>query len=270
MMVSGALSLPAQQTYDPSYFDQLFAVEDRHFWFRARNRVIETVVKGIVAQLAPGYRVLEPGCGTGNVLRVLARACPKGAVIGLDLFAEGLRHARQRVGCPLVQADLCNPCFTEAFQVIGLFDVLEHLPDDRGILASLRDMLAPKGSLIVTVPAHQTLWSYFDEASHHARRYEQIELVEKLRGAGLQVEFVSQYMAALLPLLWLGRRAAGRGRRRGQFRADDIHALAKRELRIVPGVNALLGTLLAWESRWLAGRRSLPCGTSLIAVARKA
>ena len=89
-------------SYDRAYFEPLFAIEDRHFWFRTRNKVIATVVSQITANLVPGYRVLEVGCGTANVLRVLEQACPHGMVMGMDLFSEGLQYARRRTTCPLV------------------------------------------------------------------------------------------------------------------------------------------------------------------------
>lgn len=67
--------------YDPSFFDQLATIEDRHFWFRARNRLIFELAKKISSGLKPGYLVLELGCGTGNVLRVLQRACSEGTIV---------------------------------------------------------------------------------------------------------------------------------------------------------------------------------------------
>src|SRR5947207_11114283 len=106
----------------------------------ARNQIIAAVVKQLTADLAPGYRVLEVGCGTGNVLRILQRACRNGSVIGMDLFAEGLRYARERTHCPLVQGDLRSPCFGAQFDLIGLFDVLEHVPDDTHVLRDLHTM----------------------------------------------------------------------------------------------------------------------------------
>src|SRR5689334_18506816 len=97
-------------SYDPTYFKYLFEIEDKHFWFRARNRVISAAVARVTARLKPGYRFLEVGCGTGNVLRALEKTCKNGVVVGMDLFGEGLRYARGRVTCPLVQGDIhANP-----------------------------------------------------------------------------------------------------------------------------------------------------------------
>ncbi len=112
---------PSHQSYDPTYFALLFQIEDRHFWFRARNQVIATVVKRLTADMPRGYRVLEIGCGTGNVLRVLEQVCTDGTVIGLDLFLEGLRYARQRTHAMLVQGDMLHLPFGAPFDLIGLF-----------------------------------------------------------------------------------------------------------------------------------------------------
>src|SRR5258707_6132708 len=130
-------------------FAHLFAAEDRHFWFRARNRVLGRVVGQLVAPLPPGYRMLEAGCGNGNVLRVLEEVCAGGEVIGTDLMPERLQYAGQRTHCRLVQADLHELPFDTPFDLIGLFDVLEHLPDDRRALRDLRAALAPAGTLLL-------------------------------------------------------------------------------------------------------------------------
>src|SRR5690349_11902313 len=90
-MRNSAVSAPEKpsaipSSYDPDLFRTLFTVEDRHFWFRARNRLIRTLTRQVTARLPAGYRVLEVGCGTGNVLRYLEQASPRGTVIGMDLF----------------------------------------------------------------------------------------------------------------------------------------------------------------------------------------
>ena len=87
-----------------------------------------------------------------------------------------------------------------------MFDVLEHLPNDEAVLHNLHRLLKPDGYLMLTVPANRSLFSYFDEASHHHRRYEYDELECKLIQAGYRIEFMTYYMATIFPMVWLGRR----------------------------------------------------------------
>jgi SAM-dependent methyltransferase len=251
-----------QAAYDPEFFAKLWQVEDRHFWFRTRNRVISSAVQRLISELPAGYRVLEVGCGTGNVLRHLESVCRDGQVIGLDAYLEGLRFARRRVRCPLIQADIHHPPFKTPFDLIGIFDVLEHLPDDQSILRTLHRLLTPEGRLIITVPAHMSLWSYFDNAAQHYRRYSQHTLRQALQASGFDVIFLTHYMAAIFPLVWLGRRLAAR-------RSADQSALAADELKIVPLLNRLLMAILALEAPLIAAYARLPFGTSLLAIARK-
>jgi SAM-dependent methyltransferase len=257
-------------SYDPNLYESLVAVEDRHFWFRARNRAITTVFESLRDGLKPGYRVLEVGCGTGNVLRDLQKSAAGGTVIGMDLHLEGLRHAQRRVNpALLVRADAGHPPFSVRFDVVGLFDVLEHLDDDVAVLRQLRELLSANGALMLTVPAYPSLWSYFDVGAHHRRRYETAELNDKLVAAGYTVEYLTPYMTVLHPLLWAGRRLAAMRRPRP---ADAVSAwsLADADLRVRPVSGAVLGFLLGQELRWLRRRRRLPIGSSLLAVARAA
>jgi SAM-dependent methyltransferase len=253
--------------YDPAWYAELLAVEDRHFWFRARNYLITTLVQRIVRSLPPRFRVLEVGCGNGNVLRHLARVCQGGTVVGMDLFAEGLSHARDRAACPVVQANAgCAP-FQVGFDLVGMFDVLEHTPDDMQVLRDLYTLLAPGGVLLLTVPAGMELWSYFDEISHHYRRYTLSEVDEKLRKAGFEVELATPYMAAIYPLVRLIRALRKPGRNSGG-EIDAVSAM-RSEFTIVPGVNALLTWVLRMEAEWVRFGKRLPFGTSLVAVARR-
>src|SRR4051812_17352598 len=152
--------------YDPAFFATLDRVEDRHFWFRARRNVVGAVLRQITRTLPAGYHVCELGCGNGGMLRLLQQCSPGGQVVGMDVFAEGLRNARHRCDCPLVQGDVRLAPFRETFAVVGMFDVLEHVQEDVAILRDVRRMLAPGGRVLITVPAHMSLWSYFDDAAH--------------------------------------------------------------------------------------------------------
>ncbi|HYH64111.1 MAG TPA: class I SAM-dependent methyltransferase [Urbifossiella sp.] len=250
----------------PLAFADLLRSEDRHFWFRARNGVLSRVVRGVVRGWEPGYRVLEVGCGNGYVLRMLEAACPGADLTGSELFPEAVANAAQRVRCRVVQADVYHLPPADPYRLIGMFDVLEHLPDDAGALRGLRAATTPGGRLVLTVPAYMTLWSHTDEAAGHYRRYTPTTLRAALVAAGWQVEYVTPFMLPLVPLMWLGRKVAAvvnrlRGRRRTELE------MAVGELRPVPVVNGLMRALLAPEAPLIGARWRLPVGTSLLAVA---
>ena len=256
--------------YDPAYFETLFLVEEKHFWFQARNRAIAESTRRVVAGMAPGYRVLEVGCGTGRVLRLLIRICRRGTVVGMDLFGEALIYARRRITSPLIQGDINAPPFTASFDLIGLFDVLEHLPNDLQALRNLKGMLRENGLLLLTVPAYPMLWSYFDEAARHCRRYRLCDLKRRLDETGFDVEYSTPFMMSLFPLLWIGRRfflPRRRGSKRPQNPSPAERAIG--ELRPRPLVDKGISFLLDMEGRWLARGHTLPLGTSLLIVAKK-
>ncbi len=262
------LKSPPQTSYDPKYFTPLFEAEDRHFWFRSRNLVLSKIVEKYSSDFPDGFCLLEVGCGTGNVLSMLERTCSRGKVAGMDLFSDGLRFARRRVKLPLVQGDMLKPPFEPCFNMLCMFDVLEHLPDDIGILQSARKLLLDGGRILLTVPADPCLWSYFDTASHHYRRYTSADLEQKLACAGYEVEFISPYMFSIYPLVRLIRRLTGGGRDGQPLDEEQIEKKSTGELAIIPVVNEILFWVLSQEAGWLASGRRFPVGTSLLAVAR--
>ncbi len=246
-------------------FDRLFAAEDRHFWFRHRNEVLGDLFRTLTARRPPGYRVLEVGCGNGNVLRVLEDVCTAGVVVGSELHAEGLVHARKRVRCELLTADVYKLSLPHPFDLIGMFDVLEHLPDDVRALAGLRAATTPGGAIALTVPAHRRLWSHVDVAAGHYRRYSPRSLADALRAGGWHVSRVSQFMLPVAPLMLAGRWLAGRRRAKTESDMD----LAAREFDIPAPVNASLRTALKFERPVLRRGRGMPFGSSLLAVAHR-
>ncbi len=253
--------------YDPRHFAAIAAAERRHFWFRARNRVLHTILAPLGATLPARARALEIGCGTGNTLRMLEHACPHATIVGMDLFAEGLRYARAETRALLLQARIEALPFGARFHLIGLFDVLEHLEDDHAALEAIRDLLDPAGRLAITVPSGPHLWSAFDEAAHHRRRYTLDDLLARLEAAGYEVCYATAFMTATYPALWLRRRLSRRAPRpdAARARADAIDA----ELHLPAWMNALLDLSLRPERWILKAGRHLPFGTSLLAVARR-
>ena len=247
----------ASASFPVEAYASLAALEDGNWWFEGRNRLVTSVLR---RHFPDAGDYLEVGCGTGFVTAAVRRAFPSLRITALDQHAEGLAIAERRVpDADLHRLDLSELPWKEGFDVVGAFDVLEHVDDDDGALAAARGALRPGGGIVLTVPQHPWLWSDADAYGGHRRRYRRRELVRKLRGAGLEPERVTSFVSLALPAMALARRARSRP---GAAEIDS-------ELRVGGAGRAILRSSLALE-RGLIGRGvSLPAGGSLLAVARR-
>jgi SAM-dependent methyltransferase len=247
--------------YPVEIYDRLCRLEEGHFWFQARNRIILRMFHRHLAQLVRP-RVLEIGCGTGYVLRGLA-AENRYELMGAEAHVAGLRHARSRLpSVELVQADARDLPYQSAFDAIGAFDVIEHISEDDVVLRSIWRALKPGGIVIVTVPQHRWLWSSIDEQAGHKRRYTRPELSVKLVSAGFERLHATSFVTALLPVLYAAR-LAKRRRKIADFEFD------LRELEISRLTNAICAAAMRIDEALIRIGMSLPLGGSLLAVARK-
>ena len=245
--------------YDPAHYASLSAAGERHFWFHHRNVLLASLIRDAARHLGRPCRLLEVGCGAGNVLAGLEWRVPEVALVGLDLYPEGLTAARRLVSCALVQADLGRLPFRTAFDMVAVLDVIEHCDDDLAALQQAKGSLARDGFLIVTVPADPRLWSVVDEAAGHRRRYRSEDLQALLERAGLEVVYLTHFMAPLYPVVRLARALA---------RRRDPQQIVATELHVRPFWNALFRWVL-WPERFALARRwRLPVGSSLVALAR--
>ena len=242
---------------DPKNFDSLAKVEAEHFWFVVRNELIV----GLVSKFFPdARRFLEVGCGNGVVLRAVAQSRPWDRVVGSELHPSGLVHARKRLpDVEFVQMDARNIPAQDAFDLTGAFDVIEHIPDDEGVLRGMRAATQAGGGIIVAVPQHPWLWSHADDAAHHQRRYRRGELEAKLRRNGFEVLFSSSYTALLLPLMAASRLKS---------RVGGTDADVKREFEINPRLNSSLIAILRAEIQATLRGWNWPAGGSRIVVGR--
>lgn len=236
-------------------FAQLAAIEDGHFWFSTRNALIAWLIR---RHSPDARRALEIGCGTGFTLRALRQALPRAAITASELHSRGLIHARQRhtAGVEFLQMDARRIRLESTLDLVGAFDVLEHIPDDRGVIAQIENALKPGGVLIATVPQHPWLWSATDDIAHHQRRYRRGELAAKLEDAGLRVLYRTSFAALTLPLL-----AVARWRARKQ--TIEAETLPSRP------VNAALKGVFGVEQALRRIGMPLPFGGSQVVVARK-
>lgn len=189
--------------FPPGAHEQLAAVEADNFWFRARNRLIVWALRRHAPQLR---QYLEIGCGTGYVLSAVAQAFPAAKLVGSEVFSAGLPYAAARVkSAEFLQMDARHIPYSEEFDLIGAFDVLEHIEEDEAVLAAMRRALRPGALVAITVPQHPWLWSNADDNAFHVRRYKVGEMRDKLLRAGFSVELDTSFVSLLLPAMLASR-----------------------------------------------------------------
>ena len=252
-----APSLTDSDGYDAAFFSRLAALEPGNYWFEARNRLL---VWALRRYFPTARSFFEIGCGTGFVLAGIRAALPALQLAGAEIFSEGLAYAQARVpGTTLFQMDARHIPFEDEFDVIGAFDVLEHIDDDEAVLVQMRRAVRTGGGILLTVPQHPRLGSTVDAHAHHKRRYRRSALLDKVRDAGFHVLRATSFVSLLLPAMVLSRLARRAGRR-----ADDPLP----ELGVGATTNALLARVLGAERAFITRGVSFPVGGSLMIVAR--
>lgn len=238
-----------------------FQVEDHSFWFRYRNeRIVETV-----RRFPPAGTIVDIGGGNGFVARGLQQAGFPAVVV--EPGPVGARNAAARGLAPVVCATLDDAGFLPgSLPAAAMFDVLEHLPDDAGVLAGLARLLRPDGRLYLTVPAYSWLWSDDDVLVGHHRRYTRGSLTRVVEAAGFALETDTYLFAPLVVPILLLRALPSALRLRTP---DDVDTL-KRELQPQDGLaERAIAWMLRLEAWWFGHVGAVPFGSSVLLVARR-
>ena len=243
--------------FKPENFARLAEIEQSNFWFRARNELIQWALH---TYFPDAKSFFEVGCGTGFVLAGIRTRFPTIRLAGSEIFADGLVIAKTRLpDVELYQMDARSIPFEREFDVVGAFDVLEHIIEDENVLVQMFNAIQPGGGLLVTVPQHRFLWSESDRFAMHQRRYNRDELGRKVEDAGFHVERITSFNSLLLPLMIWSRMR--------QKRDDEF--LPWREFEIGPALNKTLESILKVERMVIKTGASFPAGGSLLLVGRK-
>lgn len=239
-------------------YELMAKLQDEHWWFRARRDVITKVIKSL--NLPKDSQILEVGCGMGGNMPMLAEF---GELHALDINERAVDYSRDlNIAKEVAKVTIPdeNMIFLtgKKFDLIVMFDVLEHIDQPNKCLDALKPLLKANGKLLVTVPAFPFLWSEHDVSQHHKRRYLAKTLTETLAGSGFTTSYVSYYNFFLFPLI-----ATSRGLRKLKKRKNNE---VKSDLKETASwLNQLLYKVFSAESKLLP-KMKLPVGISLIAV----
>jgi SAM-dependent methyltransferase len=239
-------------------------IEQRHWWFVARRRIMRAIVERVLEPDGTST-VVDIGCGTGANIAALAEGY---RCVGIDTSQEAIELAARRF--PNVQF-LCGQAPDDLGEIVEnarlylLMDVMEHVPDDFELLSQLLAAAAPGSHFLITVPAHHYLWSPHDVAFGHYRRYDRERLMAVWKGLPVSVKLCSYYNARLYPLVRSIRAANQLLRRSSGADGTDFKLPA-------PAINDFLERTFAGEARTLLEvldgkrRQGYRTGVSLIAL----
>jgi SAM-dependent methyltransferase len=238
---------------DRSIYDHMAEHDQTHWWYTARRRVLAAFI-GREIRLPAHARILEIGCGTGHNIPMLRGF---GTVDAVELDPAARAVASERLGIEVVGASLpgLQGIAEPHYDLVAILDVIEHVEDDRAGLAAIARRLNPGGKVLITVPAHQWMWSAHDTLNHHHRRYSKKSLAALVADAGLKLERMSYFNSLLFPLAVAARLASKATGREGG--GDTLPPAL---------VNRLFDRLFGAEA-YLLGKVPLPPGLSLVAIA---
>jgi len=235
----------------------LFEVEESHWWYIGRRRIIASFVKAICDRVKDRRaRILDVGCGTGANLMRLADF---GDAEGVDISPDALKFCRER-GLNNVKLGAAEslPYEDHEFDLVTSFDVVEHMDDDVAGLREMRRVLRPGGRVLLFVPTFMFLWGVQDEVSNHRRRYRLNELREVVTAAGFEVERTTYAnITFFLPVLLV----------RKFMRLTGIRTETENSINI-SALNRVFGAIFGAERHWLR-YLNIPFGVSGLCVARR-
>ncbi len=259
-------SLDMAESYN-DYPDEGFDVTDKleaeSFWVRSRTRLI----KNIINRYTFGFtemKFLDVGCGTGAVIQGII-GNPRLKIMGSEIYLNGLLYATKKLpNVEFVQFDVTQGKLPESFDMIGAFDVIEHIESDVVAISNIYGMLRYGGHFIVTVPQYMFMWSKLDEIVRHKRRYSRKELLAKLQQQGFVISYCSSFLFVLFPLMLISRIFD-----RGEKGDEPTDMEFKNRVEFPKILNWIFDNAMRIDEALINLGLSLPYGGSLLVVATK-
>lgn len=240
-------------------YQEMYHQEEYYWWHVGKRKLILSLLNQFLKGKSE-LKLADMGCGTGKMLEELEKF---GQAWGFDSSPKALSFCRQRGHKYLSKVDVSRtlPLKDNSFDAALVLDVLEHLKDDNASISEFHRVLARGGILVVTVPAYQFLWSYWDKMLGHQRRYNKKNLVLKLEKGGFVVQKICYYNALVFPMAFIFRFFKGIFQRDSQNPGSDFISLPSY-------LNNFL-LFLSGIERFFIQKAGLPFGLSLICIAKK-
>lgn len=181
-------------------------IQENHWWFRSRNNIILAVLADYLDNKdISDYEILDIGCGLGQLFPILGRF---GHVEGIEKNSSFVKVLKNKYpDIEVHNAEFPNSNLeNRKFNLISMFDFLEHIDKPANILRATNNILKNDGLLLVTVPAYQWMWSKIDEIGHHFRRYDKNILRIEIEKEGFRCIYSSYFMTLLFPLVFIYRK----------------------------------------------------------------
>ncbi len=233
--------------------------EEAHFWFAWRYQVLRYLILKAGVPFGKNLRGLDIGCGMGVVQKQLENDSDW-IVDGVELNTNALQnHVKTRGRCWAYDIADKSPDLDASYDFVVIFDVLEHLSDPQYFIENASYHLKDGGFVFFNVPAMPSLFSSYDKAVGHLRRYDYKMLHGLFAGAPVELMCMNYWGAAMLPML-LARRLVVGNKASG---CDTIRTGMKVKYQ---WFNLLLTKIMKCE---MACRPCGSVGTSIMGICRK-
>ncbi len=229
-------------------------MEESMWWYQG----LHAHVLGSIAKYAPRFdTLLDAGCGTGGMLKVVRNNYPEAWLHGLDISDQACAAARDKSGATVTlgSADAL-PHPDRSFDVLLNLDVLSYDLDLEAAVRGFFRVLEPGGHLVLNLPAYQWMLSYHDRAVGQSHRYTRTGAIELLKKHGFRITFSSYWNTVLFPLMVLRRKLSSASA------ASDVKPFH-------PVVNNAFKTCLAVERAFIRSGVPLPFGGSVLIIAQR-
>ena len=245
---------------DRDYFHKYYHLERTHWWFLVRAGIITDTIRSKIIINEP-LNILNIGSATGRTSEILQQF---GNVISVEYDQESVEFSKTILTTPVINGSINDlPFPNEKFDLVCAFDVIEHVKDDENAIGEMNRVCKPSGSLFLTVPAFQSLWSAHDEINHHYRRYRKnqlLKLFSKNKGGVTKATYFNSIL--FIPIFIL---------RKVQviFLSKDIlHRKSDFESIQSAFINKISYFIFNLE-RWMIKKMSFPFGVSILLLWKK-